>query len=101
MKKKNDTMAFLEALTGGPLTFGNMIESIRLADEVSQVKFAEKLGISRQNLWEIEHERRFVSPKTAVEFAKKLEQSEAQFVRICIKDMLRRDNIHYDIQLVA
>ena len=34
-------------IRGGPLTFGNMIESIRFADKVTQVELAGRMGMSR------------------------------------------------------
>ena len=40
----------LEAkLLGGPLTFGEAVEALRARDEITQVAFAKKIGISRQN----------------------------------------------------
>src|SRR5690606_22266308 len=41
--------AFLEDLDG-PLTFGELLESIRESEEMSRKEFAEKLGISPQRL---------------------------------------------------
>ncbi len=68
---------------------------------MAQVKFAALLGISKQNLCDIEHERRFVSPKMAENFAKKTGYSSNQFVRLCLQDMLKRDGIPYEVELVA
>ena len=47
-KKKSDAMQFLESLVG-ELTFGGLIEAMRQAEEMSQVDFAKKLGISKQH----------------------------------------------------
>ena len=69
-KHMQHTIDILEAISG-PLTLGNLLHSIRVGEEMSQVEFASLLGISKQNLCDIEHERRFVSPKIAQEFAKK------------------------------
>ena len=38
----------------GPFTFGKMIESYRLCDELSQKQFAKKLGISAASLCDLE-----------------------------------------------
>ena len=68
-KKKSDAMQFLESLVG-ELTFGGLIEAMRQAEEMSQVDFAKKLGISKQHLCDIEKGRKFVSPERAAKFAK-------------------------------
>ncbi len=100
VNKMRNTVDFLRDIAG-PLTLGNLLHSIRLGEELSQVEFAFKLGISKQNLCDIEHERRFVSPKMAEEFSKRTGYSSAQFVRLCLQDMLKRDGIHYEVELVA
>ncbi len=98
IKKKSDTTKFLENL-GGALTFSNLIESIRLGEEISQVEFAQILGISRQNLCDIEHGRRTVSPKKAVAFSKKLGYPPQQFVRLCLQDLVTRDGLKLKIDV--
>lgn len=60
---------------------------------MSQVEFSKLLGISRHNLCDIEHGRRFISPKMASHFANKLGYSEKQFVRLCLQDMLNREGL--------
>ncbi len=84
-----------------PLTLGRLLHAIRVGEDMSQVAFAELLGISKQNLCDIEHGRRFVSPKMANEFAKKTGYSSAQFIRLCLQDMLKRDGIKFEVELVA
>ena len=53
-RKKSAAKRFLEELRGGPLTFGRMIESVRRADEISQVALARRMKISRVHLCDIE-----------------------------------------------
>src|SRR3970040_1208306 len=77
-KKKSDAMKFLESLVG-ELTFGGLIEAMRQAEEMSQVEFAAKLGISKQHLCDIEKGRKFVSPERAAKFAKILGHSKRAF----------------------
>lgn len=97
--KKNDALRFMEKITGGPLTMARILKSTRLCEEMTQVEFAKKLGISKQNLCDLEKGRRFVSPQLAAQFARRLEDSEKQFVRIALQDLLRRHRLHYAIQL--
>ncbi len=68
-RHNSSTNAFLEKLNGGPLTFSQALAAIRLADELSLAAFAERLGISRTHLSDIEHGRRSVSLQRASEFA--------------------------------
>ena len=91
--RSKKTLAFLEDLAGGPNTIGKLLRAIREGEEMSQAQFAEKLGISRHNLSDIENERRGVSPKKAVEFAKKLRYSKQAFLQLALEDQLKRDGI--------
>lgn len=98
-KKMSSSSAFLEKLTGSKLTLANLLLSIRQGEEMSQVAFARLLGVSRQYLCDIEHGRRFVSPKIASEYAKKLGYSEQQFVRLCLQDLVDRDGLDLTIDV--
>lgn len=98
IKKKSEAKKFLEKLAG-ELTFSNLLESIRLGEEMSQAEFSRVLGISRQNLCDIEHGRRSVSPKKAAAFAKKLGYSPQQFVRLCLQDLVNRDGLKLKIDV--
>lgn len=82
-----DARQFLEGLAG-PLTFGGMISSLRLSEELSLAAFAAKLGVSRAYLCDIERGRRNVSPERAAAWAKTLGYSDAQFVRLALQAQL-------------
>lgn len=97
--KKSEAIRFMEKITGGPLTMARILKSTRLCEEMSQVEFAKKLGIPKQNLCDIEKGRRFVSPQLAAQFARKLGDSEKQFVRIALQDLLSRYGLNYDVHL--
>ena len=84
-----------------PFTLGSLILSIRQGEELSQVEFANLLGISKQYLCDIEHERRSISPKAAENFAKKLGYSPEQFMRLCLQDLLRKDGFAFSVELKA
>lgn len=98
-KKKSSAMKFLEKIGGGQLTFGSMIHSIRLCDEISQTSLAEKMHMSRSHLCDIENGRRFVSVEKAAEFAKVLGYSETQFVATLIEDQLRNAGMPFVVEL--
>lgn len=70
------------------LSFERLLWAIRRCDETAQTVFAQKLGMSRQRLCDIENGRRFVSPKMAARYVHIVDYSVAQFVRLCVQDML-------------
>lgn len=97
--KNIDTLKFLESISKKKLTLGHLLGAIRQGDELSQVEFALKLGVSRQYICDIEHGRRFVSPKAAAQYAKLLGYSSEQFVRLCLQDLVNRDGIHMEVDV--
>jgi transcriptional regulator with XRE-family HTH domain len=101
VKKKSAAVDYLENLTGGELTFGRLLYSIRKGDEISQVDFAKKLGVSKTQLCDIEKDRRSVSPLRAMTWAKKLGYSPEQFLELALQTSLNKDGIHFKVKLVA
>ena len=97
--KKSNAIRFLETLRGGPMTFGDLIESIRITDEISQVVLAKKLGISKSHLCDIEKGRRLVSAERAAQFAKVLGYSMNQFIAMAIEGELRKAGMPYKVTL--
>ena len=99
--KKSDAKKYLEALRGGPLSFGRMIESLRQADQISQTVLAKKMHISRAHLCDIEKGRRTVTVKRAAQFAKAMGYSINQFVAVAFDDQLRKaglmGKVHLDV----
>ncbi|OGQ49542.1 MAG: transcriptional regulator [Deltaproteobacteria bacterium RIFCSPLOWO2_02_56_12] len=99
-KKKSDAMKFLEGLVG-VLTFGGLIEAMRQAEEMSQVEFAKKLGISKQHLCDIEKGRKFVSPERAAKFARILGHSERSFVALALQDIINQGGLKLKVNVEA
>jgi transcriptional regulator with XRE-family HTH domain len=93
------SLNYLESLIGKKPTLGEHLLAIRQGEELSQVEFAKRLKISKQNLCDMEHNRRFVSPKMAAEFAKTLGYSPQQFVRLCLQDLLNRDGLDLQVEI--
>ena len=98
--KKSDAMKFLENLVG-ELTFDGLIEAMRQAEEMSQVDYAKKLGISKQHLCDIEKGRKFVSPERAVKFAKILGHSEKSFVALALQDIVNQGGLKLKVSVEA
>lgn len=93
------TLANIEQITKTKLTLGKLIWSIRKADDMRQVTFAEKLKITKQHLCDIEHDRKAISPKLAAQYAEILGYSREQFIRLALQDMLNRDGLNVQIEV--
>ena len=78
----------------GPVTFGMFLRVARDNLEMTQAEMAKELGVTRSAICEIEKGRHLVSPKLAVEIAKKAKLSQKQAVRLCLQDRLNRDKIN-------
>jgi DNA-binding XRE family transcriptional regulator len=97
--KKNETMEFLEGLMGGPLTFGEMVRSIRETDELTQEDVASKVGVSKQHVSDVENGRRKVSIARAVRWAHALGYPPRFFVRMVAQEEI--DAAGVDLKVVS
>jgi transcriptional regulator with XRE-family HTH domain len=100
-RKKSAALKYLEDITGGPLSLGKFLQSIRLGEEMSQVEFAEQLGISKSHLCDIEKGRKLVSPERAAIFAKTLKYSSEQFVRLALQDQVEKAGLKFKVKIEA
>lgn len=100
-RRQSSAARFLEKLADGPLSFGALLRSIREGEEMTLAAFAEQLGVSRQNVCDIEHGRRFVSPARAAEWAAVLGYSEKQFVRLALQDQVSQAGLHLRVVVEA
>jgi transcriptional regulator with XRE-family HTH domain len=99
-KNKSDAMKFLESIVG-ELTFGGALQAMRQAEEMSQVTFARKLGISKQQLCDIEKRRKFVSPERAAKFATILGHSKKSFVALALQDIVNQGGLKLRVRVEA
>jgi transcriptional regulator with XRE-family HTH domain len=90
--KKSSARAFMEQVTGGPLTLSALLHAIRVGEDMSQAEFALLIGVSKSHICDIEKGRKHVSPMRAMEFAKRLKYSEQQFVRLALQDIVDQLN---------
>jgi antitoxin HigA-1 len=100
-KGRREASKYLEGLMSGPLTLGAALSGLREADERSLAEFSKLLGVSRSHLCDIEQGRRAVSPERAARFAKALDQSEAQFVRLALQDQIRSAGLRLTVEVKA
>lgn len=100
-KLNASTNAFLESLNDGPLTFGQLLGAIREADGQSLSQFANRLGISRQHLHQLESGVKRVSPERAVRFAHSLGHNEIYFVQLVLQDLVDEAGVSAKVEVKA
>jgi transcriptional regulator with XRE-family HTH domain len=84
----------------GPVTLRNLLLAHRQGEEMSQADFARLLGISK-HLSDIECGRKAISPDRAARFARALQLSEAQFVRLPLQNIVDRAGLRFKVQTTA
>jgi DNA-binding XRE family transcriptional regulator len=83
----------------GPLTFGRLLKSHRLGEELTQVEMAKLLKISKQSLNDLEHGRKVPSIRRAVQIAKKMEVMEELVVQLILQDHVRREKLNFTVSV--
>ncbi len=98
--KKNKTLA-KEAIrkVTGHISFGDMLCSHRINQDISQVQMADNLGISKQMLCNIEKGRKLVSVERAALFAKKLKMPPKVFAKYALQDQLIRAGLKGEVSI--
>lgn len=95
-----DARKYLEKSVGR-MSLGKAIRAIRLGEEESQIDFAKRLGISKQYLCDLEHDRKIVSAKKAKQFSEILGYSPEHFIALAFQDSLEHDGIHMLVEVKA
>jgi len=90
-----------QEILGGALTFGEAVEALRSRDEMSQVAFAKKLGMSRQFLCDIEKGRRLVSLEQAARFAKAFGHPPDVLIQLALQDYVRHSGLKLKVTVEA
>lgn len=76
-----------------PITLGQFLKAHRKGEELSQTAFAKLLGLSKQRMCDLEHDRFNVSIKLAIEIARKLDLPAEWLVKITLEKQLREENL--------
>ncbi|MBI2518844.1 MAG: helix-turn-helix transcriptional regulator [Bdellovibrio sp.] len=95
------TKSYLEELEKkyGTLTFGEFLKAWREADDLTQTAFAKKIGLSVQNLNDLEKGRRIPSPTRVAKIAKKLGLPEMGLIQLALRDSLLKEGFDYEVKL--
>lgn len=83
----------------GPMTFGGTLKNFRESEEISLDKYAKKLGISRQSLYDMETGKRIPTPKRVAQIAKILGYSEKCLIELSLRDSLKNNGLKYNVKL--
>jgi hypothetical protein len=78
-------------LAGGPadfFSFGDLVATFRMWDEMSMAEFAKVLGVSESYLRDVEACREVVSPSQAAAWARAVGYPPTEFVRRALQDLL-------------
>jgi len=99
--KRNDTVDALEATKDvwEKMTFGGFIRSLRMCDEITQVELAKKLGVSKQFLNDVEHNRKEVGFAFAKKISSTLGYSIETFLELLIRQQLKKQHLHYIVEI--
>ena len=95
------TKAYFEKLEKqyGVITFGDLLKAWREAERLTQTAFAKKVGLSVQNLNDLEKGRRIPTPTRAARIAKKLRLPEVGLIQLALRDSLIKEGFHYEVRL--
>jgi transcriptional regulator with XRE-family HTH domain len=99
-KMTEKTLKEMEKICG-KLTLGKLILALRQADDITQVDFASKLGITKQHLCDIERDRKSVGPKLAAKYAHILGFSKEQFIRLALQDLVDREGLNVQVEITG
>jgi transcriptional regulator with XRE-family HTH domain len=101
MQKSKSARSVLEKLNGGPLTFGQMVRSIRETDNLTQEALAQRLGIGKAFVSDVENGRRVPSAEKALEWGKALGYPSALFVELALQGQLDAAGIKLKVGVKA
>jgi len=81
------------------MTFGGLVRSLRLSDAISQVELGKKIGVSKQFLSDVEHNRKDVGMEFAKKVSDALGYSIEPLIELLIRDQLRKQHLDYIVEL--
>lgn len=74
-------------------SLGEFLKVWRLGEEMTQTEFAKVLGVSKQRIYDLEHNRYGVSIGMCKKIAKKLQLPAKWIVRLELQYQLRKEGI--------
>jgi DNA-binding XRE family transcriptional regulator len=96
IKNKTRAKTAIRKVTGH-ISFGEMINSYRMAQELTQVEMSGLLDITKQDLCNIEKGRKLLSVERAVSFAKALKMPSKAFAKYALQDQLTKAGLKGEV----
>ena len=78
-------------------SLGEFLKAHRLGEGLSQVQFAEFLGISKQRLCDLEHDRSNVSIRFCKELAQLLDLPPEWVVKLALQHLLNKEGLNLKV----
>ena len=100
-RRKSAARKQLDEIVGEPLTFGSMLRTTRLTDGYTLASLAEKLGVSRQFVCDVEQGRRRMSGERAARWARKLGYVEAVWVQLALQAAIDSAGLKFRVRVEA
>ncbi|MEY3901862.1 MAG: hypothetical protein RL189_1168 [Pseudomonadota bacterium] len=100
-RTKGSALGFLERMTGGPMTIAKLLKTLRENESLTLEEFAQRLGISKQHLCDIEKGRKVVLATRAAQFALLLGEPPAFFIQTALEEEFRKSGIKIKIKVDA
>jgi DNA-binding XRE family transcriptional regulator len=95
------TKKFLKEINKTAFSFGVLLASLRKADEVTQVELADKVGVSKGLICDIEKGRRNASLELATQIANALGYPKEPVIKQIFEDQLREAKLKLKVKLEA
>ena len=84
----------------GELTFAKVLAAHRLSEELTQIEMAQRLGISKQSLCDLEKGRKIPSANRAAQIAEILGMLPESFIRLALQDQLKQDDLDFYVEVI-
>lgn len=78
-------------------SLGEYLKAHRLGEEMSQVEFAELLGVSKQRLCDLEHDRSNVSIQLCKQLAETLELPPEWLVKLALQHLINKEGLNLKV----
>lgn len=83
----------------GAVSFGDLISTFRICDEMSQAEFAQMLDVSESYVSAIENGEQILSPETAAAWAATIGYPGTVFVERALQDQLDRAGLKMTVHV--
>ena len=78
-------------------SLGEFLKAHRMGEEMSQVEFSEFLGLSKQRLCDLEHNRSNVSIKLCKELAEALDLPSEWLVKLALQYQIDKEGLNLKV----